>query len=112
MGTEPNNIKNFTSCDLITTIYYIHSKQDRHVALQQIIDIQTMCHIIEFSNQEVINTCELMLKDTDLEDTMQYVLALKEGCELILTNDKNFVSKEIPTISSSEFLTKFNDISH
>ena len=28
----------------------------------------------------------------DLEDTLQYVLAKKEGCELILSNDKNFYS--------------------
>ena len=99
-----------TSCDLITTIYYIRSKNDRAVALQQIIDIQTMCHIIEFSNKEVIDTCNLMLEDsdyTDLEDTIQYVLAQKEGCDLILTNDRKFVSKELPIMTSKEFLEKF-----
>ncbi len=105
-----NDLKIVTSCDLITTIYYVRSKHDRTIALQQIIDIQTMCHIIEFSNQEVINTCNLMLDDsdyTDLEDAIQYTLALKEDCNLILTNDKNFVSKEIPIMSSEEFLEKY-----
>ena len=104
------SIKIVTSCDLITTIYYIRSKQDRAMALQHIVDIQTICHIIEFSNLEVVDTCNLMLEDndyTDLEDTIQYILALKEGCELILTNDKNFVSKEIPLMTSEEFLEKY-----
>jgi len=105
-----NNIPIVTSCDLITTIYYIRAKQDRAIALQQIIDIQILCHVIEFSNKEISQTCELMLQDsdyTDLEDTIQYILALKENCEMILTNDKNFVSKELPTVSSEEFLVQY-----
>ena len=51
-----------------------------------------------------------MLEDSDyndLEDTIQYILALKENCDLILTNDKNFISKEIPMMSSEEFLEKY-----
>jgi len=102
--------KLFTSCDIMTTVYYINTRENKKQALQNIMYINTLCHVIEFSNDEITQTCELMLKDrdyTDLEDTIQYILALKEDCELILTNDKNFVSKEIPTISSEKFLRKF-----
>jgi len=100
----------FTSCDIITTIYYINAKEDREQALRNIMNINTLCSVIEFSNDEIDQTCQLMLQEPeykDLEDTIQYVLALKEGCELIVSNDKAFFSKEIPVLSSTEFLGKY-----
>ena len=54
--------------------------------------------------------CRLMLEDerfVDLEDTLQYLLAKKENCDLIISNDEEFVSKDIPHISSKEFCMKF-----
>ena len=100
----------FTSCDIITTVYYINAKENRNQALLNIVNINTLCHIIEFSNDEIEQTCQLMLKDPDykdLEDTIQYTLALKEDCELIVSNDRAFVSKKIPVLSSAEFLEKY-----
>lgn len=105
-----NAINIVTSCDLITTIYYIRSRKNKKIALKQIIDINKMCQVIEFSNKEIDETCRLMLNDgdyTDLEDSIQYILAQKSGCELILTNDKNFVSKKIPTMSSEVFVKEY-----
>jgi len=104
------NIMIYTSCDIMTTVYYINAKESKRQALLNVININKLCSVIEFSNNEVEMTCNLMLEDsdyTDLEDTMQYTLALKEGCELILTNDKNFVSKEIPTMSSEVFVKEY-----
>jgi predicted nucleic acid-binding protein len=40
----------------------------------------------------------------DLEDTIQYILAKKEGCELIISNDRDFFSEDILLMSSKEFL--------
>jgi predicted nucleic acid-binding protein len=47
-------------------------------------------------------------KYKDLEDTIQYVLAKKEGCDLIISNDENFYADDIEIMSSEEFynLTK------
>jgi len=104
-----NKIEIFTSYDLITTIYYILSKKDKLKALDQIKQINQFCHIIEFSNKEVFETCQLMKsnpKFKDLEDTIQYILALKEGCDLIISNDKAFASDEIELVTTKEFLTK------
>ncbi|MBN2824981.1 MAG: hypothetical protein JXQ76_06650 [Campylobacterales bacterium] len=42
-----NSIKIYTSCDLITTIYYILAKEDRAKALLAIEKINAVCHIIE-----------------------------------------------------------------
>ena len=107
-----NRVTIYTSCDLITTIYYILAKKDRQKALASIEKINRFCNIIEFSNKEVDSTCKLMREDKnfrDLEDTMQYVLALKENCDLIISNDKNFKSIDIKLLSAKEFL---KEISH
>ena len=101
-----NRISVYTSCDLITTIYYILAKKDKQMALLSIEKINKFCNIIEFSNSDIEATCRLMREDKDfidLEDTMQYILAMKEGCDLIISNDKNFKSKEIKLLNTEEF---------
>ena len=105
------NLRLFTSCDLITTIYYVISKHDKNKALEEVQRINNFCHVIEFSNAEINKTCDLMLEDSDyrdLEDTVQYLLAKKSQCDLIVSNDENFISKDIKLISSSNFYYKFN----
>ena len=104
------NCKVFTSCDLITTIYYISSKIDKFNALLNVQKINKTLKVIEFSNKEVKQTCQLMLDDSeykDLEDTIQYIMAKKENCDLIISNDTNFVSKDILLMSSKEFCEKY-----
>ena len=104
------NLDLYTSCDLITTIYYVVSKQNKTKALEEVQRINDFCHVIEFSNSDINQTCHLMLQDSDyhdLEDTIQYLLAKKSQCDLIVSNDKNFVSKSIKLISSSDFCNEF-----
>lgn len=48
-----------------------------------------------------------MQQDTDyidLEDTVQYVLAKQAGCDLILSNDAGFIAKDLPVMSSMDFI--------
>lgn len=104
------NAQIFTSCDLITTIYYINSKQDKKKALLNIQAISKTLKIIEFSNKDLEESCKLMLEDSDyndLEVTIQYVMAKKYNCELIISNDKNFVSKDIKILTSEEFCKNY-----
>ena len=101
-----NSYKLFTSCDIMTTLYYIDSKRDKTKALLNIQKINKILKIIEFSNKEIEKTCNLMLEDKDykdLEDTIQYILAKNLNCDLIISNDKRFVSKDIKLMSSEEF---------
>lgn len=101
-----NSIAIYTSCDLITTIYYILAKDNKENALASVEQINTFTKIIEFSNKEVKETCKLMREDKkykDLEDTMQYLLAKKENCELILSNDKGFYAFDIEVMGTKEF---------
>ena len=41
---------------------------------------------------------------TDLKDTIQYIMAKKVSCDLILSNDKGFVSEGILLMSSGKFI--------
>lgn len=54
-----------------------------------------------------IITEALALKNKDLEDNIQYQLALQNSCDCIVTNDKGFYKGKILTLNSSEFIEKF-----
>jgi len=98
----------FTSCDIITTLYYILRKSGKEEALDAIIKINELCSVVEFANFEIEQSCKLMKKNKnykDLEDTIQYVMAKKVGCDLILSNDKGFVSEDLVLMSSSKFIS-------
>ena len=104
-----NGSELFTSCDIITTLYYLLAKKDKLEALDSILDINELCTIIEFGNQEIEQSCKLMKQNKifiDLEDTIQYTMAKKASCDLILSNDKGFVSEDILLMSSKEFIKK------
>ena len=105
-----NKHKLFTSCDLITTIYYINSKKDKNKALLNIRAINKTLKVIEFSNKEIEETCDLMFEDSDykdLEDTIQYIMAKKYECDLIISNDEDFISKNIELMTSKQFCVKY-----
>ena len=102
-----NKIELFTSCDIITTIYYVYAKKNKTDVLNKIEDTNKTLTVIDFSNKEIAQTCQLMRENPhfkDLEDTIQYILAKKEGCEAIISNDKNFYSEDIPVMSSKAFV--------
>ncbi|MBU1668469.1 PIN domain-containing protein [bacterium] len=103
-----NDIMVYTSCDIATNIYYITSKYTTKIkALDALEVLKDTVEIIPFGKNELSLAIELMRKDsdyTDMEDTIQYVLAEKMGCDLIVTNDKRFVAKEIECVGSDGFM--------
>jgi len=104
---QDKNVQLYTSCDIITTLYYIFSKHNRAKALDAIIQINELCTVVEFGNHEVEKSCLLMKKNKsfkDLEDTIQYIMAQKVGCDLILSNDKGFISEDILLMTSEAFI--------
>lgn len=103
---QDKKVELYTSYDIVTTIYYLRAKQDREQALDDIIQINSFCQIIEFGNTEVTKSCRLMKQNkkfTDLEDTIQYVMAKKVDADLILSNGKAFVSDGIELMSAKVF---------
>lgn len=104
---QQEDVDIFTSCDIITTLYYVLSKKGKTEALDSILDVNELCSIIEFGNTEIEESCKLMKQNknyTDLEDTIQYVMAKKAGCDLILSNDKGFVSEDLVLMCSGNFI--------
>ena len=103
----------YTSCDLLTTVYYFTIKPlGQEEALSKIKKLNKVIQVIEFGNKEVAEAIELMERNkkyTDLEDTIQYVMARKEKCDYIITNDKNFASGDVPVLSSQEALKELNE---
>ncbi|MDD2828625.1 MAG: PIN domain-containing protein [Sulfuricurvum sp.] len=100
------NVHLFTSCDIVTTVYYLSAKKDKKQALNEITKINRFCKIIDFSNNEVEETCALMAQNSyfkDLEDTIQYILAKKALCDCIISNDQRFYSPDILLLSSEQF---------
>ena len=104
---QQKDVEVFTSCDIITTLYYVLSKKGKTEALDSILDVNEMCSVIKFANREIEDSCQLMKSNKnfkDLEDTIQFVMAKKVGCDLILSNDKRFVSEGIDLMGSGEFI--------
>ncbi len=103
---EKEETELFTSCDIVTTIYYIFARKDRHKALDQIIRINQWCTAVEFGNKEISQSCRLMQENRsfkDLEDTIQYIMARKVDADLILSNDKDFASEGIERMTTENF---------
>lgn len=107
-----NDIMVYTSCDIATNIYYITSKYTTKIKALDALDVLTnTVEIIPFAKDELSLAIKLMQKDSDykdMEDTIQYVLAQQMHCDLIVTNDKRFVAKEIETVDSSGFMELFS----
>ncbi len=103
---QEDSVDLFTSCDIITTVYYLLAKKGRHFALEAIEYINALCTIVEFGNTEITKSCRLMKQNrkfTDLEDTIQYVMAKKIEADLILSNDADFVSDGIELMNTEQF---------
>ncbi len=100
----------FTSCDVMATIYYIFSKRNKEQALNHIIEINRWCDVVEFGNAEIAQSTRLMKENpdfTDLEDTIQYVMARKVNADLILSNDRGFVSEEIDVMGTEALCSQW-----
>ncbi len=111
IGALKHGIKIYTSCDVATNIYYITAKYvSRKKALDAIEFLKTSVDIIPFGEKELAQTITLMRHDADykdFEDSIQYILALNTGCDVIVTNDKRFISKEIECLSAEAFVKKY-----
>ena len=104
-------LKLYTSCDIATNIYYITAKYtSKENALNALEAVKKMADIIPFGEKELSQTIALMRKDADykdFEDAIQYILARNTHCDVIITNDKHFVSKEVPCMKPEAFVQTF-----
>ncbi len=95
----------YTSCDILSNIYYVARKQ---LPKQQL--IEEMLRIIEIF--EIVEINKTMAKSSllknleapnlDFEDLLQRACAETRECDLIVSNDKRFVQGDIPVVSTAE----------
>lgn len=88
----------YTSCDIFTTVYYVASKKiDFEVIVLELEKIITFIKIIPIDIAIITNALEVAKNENhkDLEDILQYLCAKTQNCELIVSNDKKFYSKDI-----------------
>ena len=110
-GSLAKGMTIYTSCDIATNVYYITAKyRTREEALDAIELLKESVSVIPFGEEELTQTITLKREDPDykdLEDTIQYIMALNTGCDVIVSNDKRFVSKEIEMMDSQTFVKRF-----
>jgi len=102
-----NNLDKFESIILDITILNID-----YIAKKQIKDIREFLALINEScfvkggdNLDIKDA--LNLENIDLEDNLQYIIAKKENCKVIITNDKKFKFNDIEIVNSKQFVKKY-----
>ena len=100
-----NRVFEGTVADIsIVNIAYISRKVD--------VDIRTYLSAIERSfsvmgaNNSIVHDA-LMLDNNDIEDNIQYFLALYGKCDCIVSNDKGFYIGDIEVLDNGEFVEKY-----
>ena len=92
----------YTSCDILTTVFYIASKNKYDSILDKLEYMVKLVKILSFSDEIALETVENMRKDInfkDFEDALQYELAKSIKADYIVSNDKNFYSPDIEIIT-------------
>ena len=92
----------YINSDTLTNTFYIlknRKKVTYSEALHAIRKVAILCDVIAIDSNMVFDTLDLCENENkpfkDYEDALQYVCAKKIGAELIVTNDKGFVSPDI-----------------
>ena len=83
-----------------------------YIANKQVKDVKDFLSLVNRIFEVVGGTNKmfedaLSIQNVDLEDNLQYISAKKLMCDIIVTNDKTFYSKEIETCTSSTFVERY-----
>ncbi len=97
----------YVNTDTLTTSFYLLrslKKTTLEESLYAIREITKICEVISIEMEDIDKALSLC-EDTkspykDYEDTMQYVCAKKVNANIIVTNDKKFVSKDIKVVNT------------
>ena len=98
-----------TSCDILSTVYYVAKKKINKKALVQELAILMDIFEIDMIDREIImialhkNGEDLTL---DFEDLMQSVCAVMHSADMLVSNDKTFFSEDILVLSLDEAMEK------
>ena len=88
----------------ILNIDYIAKKQTKDLR-EFLMIVNKIFKITGGTNLSIKNA--LKLENNDLEDNLQYICAKELDCQIIVTNDKNFINKDINLMTSYYFCSKY-----
>ncbi len=87
----------FTSCDILSNIYYVGRKKlKKELLIDEMLKILDIFEIIEIDKnlaQDALNKNADNLSN-DFEDLLQTECAKSYNCDLIITNDKKFIKSD------------------
>jgi predicted nucleic acid-binding protein len=78
--------------DMVTTLYYISQDKEATLAfLEHIVYVDW--EVVPFGTELLQKATQHAMKEVcDLEDTLQCLCSAKEGCSMLVTEDRNFVT--------------------
>ena len=89
----------------VLNIDYVAKKQMKNI--QEFIQLLSATFSIIGADNAIIDEA-ITLENSDFEDSVQYIVAKNLACDVIVTNDKDFVqNSEIEVLSSKQFLEKY-----
>lgn len=100
-----NEVIECVTASSITDIYYLVNKEfkDAKKTKERIQDLLELITILDVTNQDIQDAIRSEWKD--FEDSLQYIVALHNSVDAIITrNTKDFSESSIPIYSPKEFL--------
>ncbi len=104
-----NDKQLYINSDTVSNAYYVLSKvfeRDHSTLIAKLKKTLQLFEIVETGNRDVASALDLCLMPdtphTDYEDALQYICAQKIDAEAIITNDRRFVSPNIPVTRSED----------
>lgn len=100
-----NEVIECVTASSITDIYYLVNKEFKDVkkTKERIQDLLELITILDVTNKDIQDAIRSEWKD--FEDSLQYVVALHNSVDAIITrNTKDFSESSIPIYSPKEFL--------
>ena len=89
--------------DMLSTIFYIHKDKRKTLEFFKIVYKRWIVSV--FGKDVIKNAIELSLEENlDLEDVLQCLCAKENGCDVLITNDKNFYDCGIKIVTIKEYL--------
>jgi predicted nucleic acid-binding protein len=99
----------YINSDSMATLFYIlisRAKLSIDAALEKLEFVQGIFDLSVITPAEISEAIAISKSQTtphtDYEDALQYICAQKIDAEAIITNDRRFVSSDIPVISSED----------
>ncbi len=93
----------FTSEDILTTIFYI--LKDKKQTLLFFKTIAEKWNIVSFGKKAIEKAIDICLENNlDFEDVLQCLCAKGNGCDIFITNDKDFYNCGLNIVTAEEFL--------